>query len=372
MNIRSFALERFMSRYEFEARWSIASSDCESYRLAEVLAWADEECLRLWQDLRLGYTESLGLPLLRREIASLYTSMAADDILEVVPEEGILLVMAALLKPGDHVIATYPAYQTLYGIAEEMGCEVTYWRPDEEQGWRFDPAFVSSQLRSSTRLIVVNFPHNPTGFVPSLGEFEELVSLARQADAHLFCDEMYRGLELDPGARLPSAAERYDKAVTLSGMSKAFSMPGLRVGWLVSRDHELRERLAALKDYTTICGAAPSEILALMGLRSRERIIDRNLETIGTNLGHLEKLCAARPDLLRFTAPRAGSVCFPRLLAPEGALSFCRRLVEEAGVLLLPSTVFDYGDGHVRFGLGRLDFEEGVAALSRWLDEQGL
>jgi aspartate/methionine/tyrosine aminotransferase len=270
------------------------------------------------------------------------------------------------------VIATHPGYQTLYGIAEGLGCEVTYWEPDEEQDWRFDPAFVRRELRPSTRLIVANFPHNPTGFLPTAAEYQELLDIAAKAGAYVFSDEMYRGLEQDPESRLPAAVELFDKAVTLSGMSKTYSLPGLRVGWLATRDRELSARLAAYKDYTTICASAPGEILALIGLRERERIITRNLRTIADNLDKLEAFAAQRPGLLSVVRPRAGSICFARLDAAEGALEFCRRLVEEAGVVLLPSTVFDYGDAHVRFGLGRAAFVEGLEAFAAWLERRGI
>jgi len=368
MKPEAFHLERYMALYEFSARHALASSDCESFPMAEVVSWADDECRGLWEGLSLGYTESPGLPQLRREIAGLYDGVSADEVLEVVPEEGILIAMTVLLEPGDHVIVTHPGYQTLYGIAEGLGCEVTYWQPDEERGWRFDPGFVRRALRSETRLIVANFPHNPTGYLPTSAEYQELLDIAAEAGAHVFSDEMYRGLEQDPATRLPSAVERYGKAVTLSGMSKTYSLPGLRTGWLATRDRELYARLAAYKDYTTICAGAPSEILALIGLRERERIIARNLRIISGNLDLLEEFVAERPELLSLVRPRAGSVCLARLGAAEGALSFCRRLVEEAGALLLPSTVFGYGDAHVRFGLGRTAFGEGLEALGAWLE----
>ncbi|MFA4966037.1 MAG: aminotransferase class I/II-fold pyridoxal phosphate-dependent enzyme [Thermoleophilia bacterium] len=368
MRLQRFHLERYFEPYEFTARHLLSSSDCESYGLAELLEWADDECHELWQGLRLGYTESRGLPALRREIAGLYEGVKPDDILEVVPEEGILLAMTVLLEPGDHVIATHPGYQTLYGIAEMLGCEVTYWQPDEEQGWRFDPAFVRAHLRPTTRLIVANFPHNPTGALLTGAEFEEVLGLAAAAGAHLFSDEMYRWLERDPAGRLPSAVEKYEKAVTLCGLSKSFSLPGLRVGWLATRDRELAARVAAAKDYTTICGGAPGEVLGLIGLRERRRIVARNRERIAANLERLCGFVAARPELLSLVPPQAGSVCFPRLHAAEGASAFCRRLVDEAGVLLVPSSAFACGDAHVRFGLGRAGFAEGLAAFAEWLD----
>jgi aspartate/methionine/tyrosine aminotransferase len=362
-----FELERYFSRHEFSARFLLASSDCESLPMAELLSWADDECRELWQSLRLGYTESPGLPLLRREIAALYEGIVADEVLEIVPEEGIFLTMNALLEPGDHVISTWPGYQSLYSLAETIGCDVTYWRPDEAQGWRFDPAAVRDALRPATRLIVVNFPHNPTGYLPPREDFEEVLAIARDAGVPVFSDEMYRWLEQDPGERLPSAVERYDRAVSLCGLSKTFALPGLRVGWLATRDADVLSRVAALKDFTTICGSAPGEVLALVALRNAARLIARSLALTSSNLDRLDEFFATRTEVFSWVRPRAGSIGLARLHRPEGAHEFCRRLVEEAGVLLAPSTVFGFGDEHVRFGFGRANLPEAVAALDAWL-----
>jgi len=366
----TFQLERYFSRYEFSAKHLLSSSDCETMTMAELVGRADDECVALWQALRLGYTESPGLPLLRREIAGLYNGIEPDDVLEIVPEEGIFLAMNALLEAGDHVIVTHPGYQSLYSLAETIGCEVTYWPPDEQQGWRFDPAFVRRALRPTTKLIVANFPHNPTGYLPSGAEYDELLGLAADAGVYLFSDEMYRWLEQDAAARLPSAAERYGRAVSLCGLSKSFSLPGLRVGWLVTRDAGLLAEIATFKDFTTICGSAPSELLAVMGLRDREWIVSRNLKRIVANAARLDDLCAARPDLFSWVPPRAGSIALARLHTGGGALAFCQALADEAGVLLAPSGVFGYGDSHVRVGLGREGFADGLARLVGWLERR--
>ncbi len=367
MRLEPFHLERYFSLHEFSARFLLSSSDCESLGLRELLGRADDECLELWESLRLGYTESRGLPLLLREIAWMYAGMTPDDVLEVVPAEGILLAMQAVLDPGDHVVCTRPGYQSLYAIAEALGCEVTAWEPHEDEAWRFDPADLRAALRPSTKLIVANFPHNPTGYLPTAAEFEELLAAADAAGAYLFSDEMYRWLEQDPGMRLPSAVERYDRAVSLGGLSKTFSLPGLRVGWLVTRDRGVMERAQELKDYTTICAGAPSEVLAVMGLRDRERIAAANVRLVAENAARVDAFVVARPEWFSWVRPHAGSVALARLSAAEGARAFCDRLVAEAGVMLLPSSVFGYGDAHVRIGLGRRALPDGLAALDAWL-----
>ena len=368
VRIAPFAIERYFARYEFDLPHLLSSSDCEAWTLAEALAMADRQCRGLWDGLTLGYTESSGLALLRQEIATMYETVAPDQIIEVVPEEGIFLAMQAILEPGDHVVAAFPAYQSLYAVAESIGCEVSRWEPADHDTWRFDVTDLRGLMRPATRLVVFNVPHNPTGFLPTREEFASVVDVARDAGAWLFCDEMYRYLERDPARRLPAAVDLYGRAVSLSGMSKAFSMPGVRVGWLATRDGALMSRIAELKDYTTICASAPSEVLALIGLRNREEIAARNVTIVERNLAAVEELAARRADALSWVSPQAGSVGLLRVDVPEGVRALCERAAAEAGVMLLPSGVFAYGDAHVRLGLGRAAFADGLAVFSNWFD----
>ena len=368
MRIAPFAIERYFARFEFDLPHLLSSSDCEALTLAETIAMADPECRALWDTLSLGYTESPGLTLLRREIAGMYDTVAAEQVIEVVPEEGIFLAMQAILEPGDHVVAAFPAYQSLYAVAESIGCEVSRWEPDAADGWRFDAADLRRLVRPTTKLVVLNSPHNPTGFLPTCEEFAQIVDVAREAGAWFFSDEMYRYLERDRTRRLPAAVDLYDRAVSLSGMSKAFSMPGVRVGWLAVRDAALMARIAGLKDYTTICAAAPSEVLALIGLRNRDAIATRNLAIIHENLLAIDEMVARRADMLRWDPPVASSVGLLHIDVAGGAAAMCERSAAEAGVMLLPSIVFECGDSHVRLGFGRAGFAAGLAVFSEWLD----
>lgn len=366
MRCTPFALERWFARHEFSTRWTLSSSDCEGLAMAELLAGADAETRALWDDLRLGYTEPAGHPLLRREIAATYAGVAPEEVLAFVPEEGIYATMRCLLEPGDRVVCAAPAYQSLYQVAADLGCEVVRWTPRERDGWRFDPDDLAPLLRPAPKLVVANFPHNPTGALATRGEWDRVVALARSCGAWLFSDEMYRGLERDEAERLPSAAESYERAVVLSGVSKTLGLAGLRVGWLVVRDAELRGRLAAFKDYVTICGSAPSEILALIGLRARDAMLARHRERIARNRARLEAFLAERAGALSGSPPRAGPVCLVRLRAGEGATALAERAAA-AGLLLVPSSVFDWGDAHLRLGLGREGFPEALARLGALL-----
>ena len=367
MRLPPFALERHFARHEFSVRRSLSSSDCEPFSQRELLALADPEVLALWENLRLAYTESRGLPLLRAEIAALHRGAVADDVIEVVPEEGIFLAMQSLVAAGDEVVVTAPGYQSLHEIARSLGARVSFWTPEEraDGSWHFDPSHLDALVTARTRLVVVNFPHNPTGCVPTPEEHAAIVETARRAGAWLFSDEMYRTLERDRPP-LESAVSIYEKAVALGGVSKTLAAPGLRVGWLVAKDRAFLDRVAEQKDWTTICGSAPGEILALAAIRSRQAILERNRALVRRSLDAVDAFLAAKPGVFRWAKPAGGSVGLARLLT-EPASVFSDRLVREKSLLLLPSTLFDFGDEHVRFGLGRADFPEALDELRAWL-----
>lgn len=363
-----FALERFFARHEFNARYLLSTSDCQGLLMSELIAGADAGLRARWDGLRLGYTESQGLPELRAEIATLYESLDADEILIATPEEAIFLAMNALLEPGDHVVCGFPAYQSLYELARDLGCEIGLWRPVEGEAWRFDPADLERLLRPETKLVVCNFPHNPTGALPSLEAYTRMISAVARVGAWLLSDEMYRLLEARDEDRLPNAVDRYERALSLSGMSKVFGLAGLRIGWVTTHNPTLLERMSKLKDYTTICSSAPSELLALMALRSREAILTMNRARVRRNTETAAGFFARHSAVLGWVPPQAGTVCFPRLVAGAGAAAFCAQVLRDTGVLLLPSQVYDYGDGHFRLGLGRDDFASGLEVLDVYLE----
>lgn len=366
--IEPFALERYFARHEFTARHLLSCSDCEPLAMGALLDMAAADSRKLWEALTLGYTESRGHPLLRKEIAGQYDGISPDDVLTVVPEEGIFLFMNAVLSAGDHVVCMFPGYQSLYGIARAMGCAVSLWEPAErDDGWHFDVETLNTLLRPDTRLLVVNFPHNPTGFLPDAAEFEAVVHMARSRSIYLLSDEMYRHLEREDGATLPAACEVYENAFTLSGLSKSYGLPGLRTGWIASHQRSVLERIATLKDYTTICAGAPSEILAIIALENRHRIIAGQMARLRRNLAELERFMADFRHCFQWRPPGGGSVCLPRLTLARGAGAFCEDLVETAGMMLVPASLFDYGDRHVRIGFGREDLPANLGRLADYL-----
>ncbi len=367
MKIEPFALERYFDKHEFTARYLLSSSDCESLSMDTLLQMADPESLAMWQNLHLGYTETFGHPALREAIAEIYSNLTEQHILVTVPEEGIFLAMQILLAPGDHVICPFPGYQSLYSLAESIGCQISYWEPDEDRGWHFDLQRLEKMMRPHTKMVVVNFPHNPTGYLPTAHEFQNLIDMVARRDAYLFSDEMYRFLEHHDHATLPSACERYAKAVSLCGLSKAFGLPGLRIGWLACQDRSVLEPMSRLKDYTTICNSAPSEILGLIAVRNRKSIIGMQLDRIHRNKRHLEDVLHTLGDDFSLNMPLAGSICFPRMINVDDTLEFCETLVVKTGIMVVPSQMFMYGKHHIRIGFGRENFPEVMGYFAEYL-----
>jgi aspartate/methionine/tyrosine aminotransferase len=372
MRIAEFALERYFARWEFAVQHVLGASDVEGWSMSELLELADDETRSMWDGLRLGYTESTGHPLLRREIAALYDAIEADDVLVFAgAEEAIFCLMSTSLQDGNHAIVTWPGYQSLYEVARAAGAQVSLHALREEDGWSLDVDRLILSFRPETRMVVVNAPHNPTGMLPTEAEWRRLAAACAEAGIRLVGDEVYRFLEHDGSAPLPAAADLDERFISIGVMSKSFALPGLRIGWLATRDRAVLDRCARLKDYTTICSSAPSEVLALMGLRARDRVLARSRAIVGANLAVLDAFFERRAEALTWVRPRGGSIGFPKLVpgGPAGpsADRFAARLIEATGVLLVPSSQFGFGDSHFRIGLGRADLPEAIGKLDAFL-----
>jgi aspartate/methionine/tyrosine aminotransferase len=367
MRPRDFALERFFARWEFEAEMLLCASDVEGWPVSAVLELADEEDRRGWRDLRLGYTDSHGDPRLRAAIAGLYESITPDDVLVFTgAQEAIFVLHNTLLGPGDHSIAIRPAYQSLAEVGMAAGAEVSRIQLHEADSWKLDTDAVRAALRSNTRLIQTNEPQNPTGGLSDRQTFDRLVGIAAESGARLVVDEVYRFLEFDPAGRLPAGADALPNGVSIGVMSKSFGMAGLRIGWIATRDRELLARLAAFKDYTTICASAPSEQLALIALKARDRVIARNMAIVAANMPLLDAFFERWPGTFEWVRPLGGSIGFARLLADVPIERFTEDLVRETGVLILPGTLFDDTENHFRLGFGRVNMPLALERLEAY------
>jgi aspartate/methionine/tyrosine aminotransferase len=368
MRIDDFELERFFARYEFAVRHLLCASDVEGWPMAELLALADDETRALWAGLTLGYTESTGHPLLRREIAALYDSVVPEEVLVFSgAEEAIFCAANVLLGPGDHAIVAWPAYQSLHEVARATGADVTLHELHASEGWAIDPDRLRAEVRPTTRLIVVNVPHNPTGMVPSDPTFRAIAEIAAEAGATLLSDEVYRFLEHDPADRLPAGADVGPHGVSVGVMSKSFALAGLRIGWLATHDARLLDAAARFKDYTTITNSAPAEILALIALRARDRVLARSRSITDANLPLLDAFLARQAAHIGWVRPRGGSIGFPVLRADVPIGAFAENLLAAEGVLLAPGSVFGHPGNHFRIGFGRAGFAEGLERFEAFM-----
>lgn len=366
MEIGPFELERYYEKWEFRAELMLSSSDCETLAVEELLALEPDARERLLA-LRLGYTEVAGSVELREAVAGLYELVEPNDVLAMAAaEEGIFTAYHALLAPGDHVVVESPCYGAAIEVARSTGAEVSLWQRCHEEGWVHDLDALERLLRADTKLIYVNSPHNPTGMAMEPATFERLLEIARERSLVLFSDEVYRGLEHDRAARLPAASDRYSRAISLNTVSKAYGLPGLRIGWLACRDPELLARIRELKLYTTICSSAPSELLVALALRHGERLTERSRELVLANLPLVDAFLARHADLFEWVRPNAGPIGFPRVSGELDVRSWCERIAEQAGVLLLPGSVYDE-PRHVRMGFGRASLPHALERLEGYL-----
>ena len=376
MKIRNFQLERYFAKYEFSVEHLLSPSDCETWTVEEILALEEqrsgENGVDRLKNLRLSYTESQGSPTLLDAIDGTYGGIFGREGLVVgCPEELIFLFLNGFLEAGDRVVVISPAYQSLYELPRSIGCEVVFLPLCLESGalgkrWVWDIEKLESLLRFSTKLLIVNFPHNPTGYMPSPEEHARIGELAAQYGVTVFSDEMYRGLELD-GPPLPAFAE-LENAVTLCGTSKGLGLPGLRLGWLASRRRDLIAPVLSLKDYTTICNSAPSEFLAELALHGASSMLSRNRDILRANVDLASRFFERHSDALEWIPPTGGPTAFPRLLRGD-VTEMCARAALEKSLMILPDRVFDVEDNRFRVGMGRKNFPKALEVFGEFLEE---
>ncbi len=380
--MRDFALEVYFSKWEFSARYNMAGSDAESITLRELLALASDEDREAFENLTLGYTETWGAPALREVIAETYEEVGASEILCFAgAEEALYAVNHVLLEAGDHAIVLTPNYQSSetlpLSLCEVSGVSLDSGRSTEQAGaWYLDLDRVRQALRPNTRMISINFPNNPTGYVPSREILDGLVDLCREHDLWLFSDEVYRLLERDEEKRVPQVADLYEKGISLNVLSMAYGLPGVRIGWLACREVELLRRCERYKHYLSICNSAPSEVLARIALQAREQILSRTRGLVRENLLLLDGFFTDYSHLFDWRQPEGGCVAFLPYLGGEGVERFAQRLVEEAGVLLLPASLFRseltaVPENRFRVGFGRAHISEGLGVWRAWMEKEG-
>ena len=370
--MRDFRLEIHFSKWEFNARYNMTASDMESMTLSDLLALADAEDKAAWESLWLGYTQTFGADKLRDCIAATYENISAEQLLCFAgAEEGIYVAMHCLLEKDDHAIVVVPNYQAAETVPLSI-CEVTGVALNSDKNWELDIDAVAAAIKPNTRLISINFPHNPTGKILEHDRYHALIDLCRKHKLYLFSDEVYRGIERQPELRLAQAVDIYEKGISLNVMSKAYGLPGLRIGWIACREQALLVKMERMKHYLSICNAAPSEQLAIIALKAREQILKKNRQLVTESCNKLNEFFQSFPELFDWQAPDGGCVAYPRYLGKDGVEAFTNNLIEKIGVLFLPASLYaselcDTPNDRFRVGFGRAHTDEGIQVLRNYL-----
>ena len=369
MKIQPFKLERYYTLHEFTAEYSICNSDCEAMTIKELLA-LEEGATDKFHNQWLGYTETQGHPELRQGIANIYTDITPEDLLVCTgAQEPIYLFAQANLSDGDEIIVQTPCYQSLRSVPESLGCKVVHWEVQYEGNQPvFDIDDLKKKVTPRTKAILLNTPHNPTGFHFSKAEQLAIIDIARAEDIIVFADEVYRELEHHPDYALPAFADVYENAVSIGVMSKSYGLPGLRIGWIATRNKTILESVAIMKEYTTICNSAPSEFLAGVALRNRASILARNLQIVKSNLPLYDDFFNKYADLFSWYKPNAGPIAFVKMHFDTDDMAFAKRALNEKKILILPGGIYDY-KGFFRIGFGRKKIPEALAKFEEFVVE---
>lgn len=375
--IEEFQLEAYFAKYEFVTKYLLCCSDAESFTIQDMLNFADLECLKLWNHTNLGYTECKGLPALRRALCEEeYPGLAVDNVMCFAgAEEGIFCAMKSILLPEDHAIVITPCYQSLKSIPESI-CETTTVDLELDGTWALDINKVRNAVkRKRTKAIVMNCPHNPTGQMITHSQQDMLISIAREFNLWIFCDEVYKGVERQDSDILPPIAVAYDKGVSLGAVSKAYGLAGLRIGWIACQSIDLIDEMSGQKHYLSICNSSPSEILALIAIKQKMLLLDRNKNIVVQNEKILQEFLNRHPQMFAFEPPKGGCCGFMKVNLPDDVdlAKVADILVNEYGVLILPGENFPLASNkkkdlaemqkYFRIGLGRLNFKEALQAF---------
>ena len=370
MKIAPFKVEEWMNEYEMEAEYNIAETCVESLTVDELLNYSDNPAEKLEEikNMQLSYGDIKGSEEFKQGVSSLYQDIKPENIL---PSHGAIganfLLLYSLIEPGDEVVSVFPTYQQLYSIPESFGAEVKRLELKYEDGFLPDLEKLRSLVNSKTKLIAINNPNNPSGVVMKEEMLKEIVEIARSVDAYLLADEVYRGFDLEE--KIPSAADLYQKGISVGSMSKVFSLAGLRMGWIAASD-EVIELCQLHRDYTTISNPMISDYLSVIALKNKEKILKRNLSKIKKQLQILDDW-VQKEELIEYVKPNGGTTAFLKYKLELDSEIFAKKLFEEKGVLVVPGIAFGR-EGFLRIGFAgnEKELKEGLSLLTEFLQEK--
>jgi aspartate/methionine/tyrosine aminotransferase len=374
MRIRPFAVEQWMNAYETRCAWNLAETCVESLTVAELLSLAGlrDSLLGDLLPLKLTYGTIEGSDRLRGAIAALYASRSADCVLVTHGAVGANhLLYLALVEPGDRVVSVVPTYQQHYSIPESLGADVRILRLRKENGFLPDLDELRTLAGGSATLIAVTNPNNPTGALMDRALLDRVIEIADAAGAWLLCDEVYRGTDQDEPGITASVADLYPRGISVGSMSKAFSLAGLRLGWIVA-PNDVLAAVSLHRDYNTISVGMVDDLLASIALEHEDEILARSRRIVRGNLATLDRWVASEPRV-RYVKPRSGTTALLEYDLAVPSWDFCVRLLERTGVMLTPGSAFDL-EGCVRIGYANSPgiLQTGLTRLGGFLAEAAM
>lgn len=370
MKIRPFAVEEWMNAYETGARYNIAETCVDSISVDELFRLCGEDSAAFWKRFsarRLTYGDIEGAPAFREGICRLYKTLKPEEVVTTHGAAGANHhVFYSLVEPGDRVISIMPTYQQLYSIPESYGAEVKLLNLTPENGYL--PAL--EQLRElavpGTKLICVNNPNNPTGALMSTELLREIVEIAKSVDAYVLCDEVYRHLTQED-VWCESIVDLYEKGISVSSMSKVFSLAGLRLGWIATHDEALRKALLSHRDYNHISCGMFDEALAAVALQHSDIILKRNRGIVRENLAVLDAWVQSEPRIY-YQKPRAGTTALVYYDYAPDSYAFCTRMYHETGAFVTPGDCFEQPKSmRIGYASDAQTLKDGLAAISAFL-----
>ena len=360
MRVPNFAMERWQSHHEHRVRYNLSESGVLPFSLAELLAWTDLAPA----DVSLGYPQTNGSDELREAVAGLYVEASPENVLITAGSaEANFVTLWHLLEPGDRAVVLVPTYGQTPGLAEGLGARVATFALEESLSWQPSPGAAEATITPDTRLVVVTNPSNPTGSTLSADAIDEILCACERCGAWLLADEVYVGAEAE-GPETPSFWGRYERTLVTGSLSKAYGLPGLRLGWLLGPAEQMEE-LWARKDYTTISPSAVSDALATEVLRpqTRRRVLARTREIIVRNRAIVDDWLTGREAVGPWIRPRAGAIGLVPFDGGASSSELAEHLRSAWSVLVVPGDHFGL-DGFIRIGFGGEEAEL-VSALAR-------
>ena len=367
MKIAEFEVETWMTDHENHCRYNLTETCVSSLSLNDLQKYVQEDISKTIMSMTLDYGPIVGSSRLKQAILSLYETGTVENI--TIAHGAINaneLVMISLLEPGDHIVSLFPSYQQMYDFPKSLGCEVSLIHLSEEKKWMPTIEDFKQCMRNNTKMICLNSPNNPTGTTLPLSFMKELITLAKDFDCYILCDEIYRGVNTITQTMSPSFSDYYDKAIVTQSLSKVFSFAGLRLGW-IKGPQEVIDLVNYRRDYHIISSGPLDDYLACLVLENKDVILKRSRDICQTNKLILKKWLDQEP-LVSCVIPRHGTVCFLHYHLDIPSAEFCEKLQKETGVFFVPGSAFDI-EYHLRFGFTQDEkvIKEGLITFSKWL-----